>query len=620
MKPRTLVATLTCAVALLAPAAAHAGVFPGEVLDGPSADLVRAGDLDVARDGNGAVVYLKRDAGVAHVFVTRLVNGAWQPPERVDAGLADAASSPVVAAADGGRLAIAFVSGSNLYAVVRPGGPGNLPAPQQVGGPAATPSVDMSINGAAYIVYTSGTDIRAARLDRTATAFTELGAILDVDPGQPAGDSAVRKPDVAISADGTAVAAWGERGGDGRDHVYARRLFNASISNTPSDLNLGDFQGHPAGGADSPDIDVEDDSSYAWISFRQQLDGTSRDIARRLVGSVFEEPSLIDPLGFPATEGVEDPAIELNGTGVGLAASAAINTHQVYVAPLTDDAFGKGATRVDGGTNTISPHPLTGMAQNNDGMVAWLQALGTDPASVRVRPFDDKTGFAPEAALTNPDLGAVDTSAGFDAAVDRVNDGVAVVIQGTGGDRRLVAGMLDREPGAFVGTTTQKVRRFQGLRWGTSFDLWGTPTYTVLLDNKPVATTQDTKWLPPQPVADGIHRWRVIATDRRGQTTGTATRLLKVDNTAPTLTVRMSGTRKAGRLLKFRFSAGDVQRPGASGLARIRVVWGDGSRPALAGKTAAHRFRRGRYTVRVSATDKAGNFVVATKRLVIKKK
>jgi hypothetical protein len=356
------------------------------------------------------------------------------------------------------------------------------------------------------------------------------------------------------------------------------------------------------------------------VTFRQQLDGMPRAIARRLVGSVFEAPGLVDPLGFPTPEGIEDPAIELNGTGVGLAASAAANTHQVYAAPLADDAFGKGATRIDAAANTVSPHPLTGMAQNNDGMVAWLQAAAGEPASIRVRGFDDKTGFGPEGALTKPDFGTVDTTSGFDAAVDRVNDGAAVAIQGTGGDRRLVAGMLDREPGAFVGTTTQKVRRFQGLRWAAAFDLWGPPTYTVLLDNKPVATTQNTNWTPPQAVPDGVHRWRIIATDRRGQQTGSATRQLKVDNTPPTLTVRVSGTRKAGRLLKFTFSTGDVQTAGASGLKQIRVVWGDGSRPVLTGKRVAHRFRRGRYTVRVSSTDKAGNFVVATKRLVVKKK
>jgi hypothetical protein len=160
VKPRTLVATLTVAVVLVLPGAAHAGVFPGEVIDGPDANLVRVGDLDIARDGTGAVVYVKRDQGVPHVFVSRLVDGAWQPPERVDQGLAEAGSAPAVAAADGGRVAVAFVSGTTLYATVRPGGPGNLPAPQPLGGsPAATPAVDMSINGAAYIVYTSGTDV-----------------------------------------------------------------------------------------------------------------------------------------------------------------------------------------------------------------------------------------------------------------------------------------------------------------------------------------------------------------------------------------------------------------------------------------------------------------------------
>ena len=65
---------------------------------------------------------------------------------------------------------------------------------------------------------------------------------------------------------------------------------------------------------------------------------------------------------------------------------------------------------------------------------------------------------------------------------------------------------------------------------------------------------------------------------------------------------------------------GDVQNPGASGLSRIRVDWGDGSLPVLTGKRAAHSYRRGRFTLRVSATDKAGNFSVVTRRLVIKKR
>ena len=616
MPPRRLICAITAVAALAAPAAAHAGVFPGEVVDGPSADLVRMGDVDVARDGTGAVVYVKQDGGTNHVFVSRLADGAWQPPERVDAGLGDAGSQPAVAASTGGRLAIAFVSGTNLYSVVRPAGQGMLP-PQLLGSNASSPAVDMSINGAAYITYTAGGDVRAARLDRTSTAFTELGAVLDVNPGQPAGDTPTRQSDVAVSADGTGLAVWGERGDDGRDHVYARRLYNASLSTAPQDLTLSDFQGHSGGSADAPDVDIEDDSSYAWVAYRQVLDGTPRAVARRLVGSVFDAPVIVDPFSFPASEGVDPPAIEMNGTGGGIVTVSSSNTHQVYTALLADDEFAKGAFRIDGSPGNATPaRPLTGVAQGGNGFVSWLQS---DPGlGLHVRVYDIKTGFEPDTAASKPDFGPVDPSLGYDGSADRVNDAAVVAMQGSGSDRRLVAAMIDRPPGKPVGTTTQKVRRFKGLSWQPAFELWGTPTYTVQLDGKPIGQTQATKY--GDPVPDGVHRWRVIATDRRGQTSASATRTLRVDNTAPTLIVRISGTRKAGKLLKFRFSTGDVVRPGASGLSRIRVVWGDGSRAALTGKNAAHRFRRGKFTVRVSSTDKAGNVTVVSKRLTIKKK
>ncbi|HEY3019541.1 MAG TPA: hypothetical protein VGJ32_05075 [Solirubrobacteraceae bacterium] len=622
MHRRRPITVLVVAAVLAAPAAARAGVFPGEVIDGPSADIVRVGDVDLARDGTGAVVYVRKDGGTDHIFVARLFAGAWQPPERVDVGIDAAGSAPAVAASDGGRLAIAFVSGGSLYAVVRLGGDSPLGAPQLIGAPASAPAMDMSINGAGYITYTSGSDVRAARLERTASAFTELGAVLDVDPAQPAGDTAARRSDVAVSADGTGLAVWGERGGDGQGHVYARRLYDGSISTAPQDLTLSDYQGHAGGTADSPDVDIEDDSSYAWVVFRQALDGTPRAVARRLVGSAFEAPAVVDGQGFPATEGVDAPALDLNGTGAGLVVTAGSSSHAVYVAPLEDDTFGKGAIRVDGApVDIVGAKPLSGVAQSGNGFVSWLQSTGpSDAVTLRGRVYDVKKGFDPEGALSNPDFGAVDTSAGYDAAADRVNDAAAVAIQGTGAERRLVAGMIDRPPSAFVGYTAQKVRRFNGLRWGAAFDLWGRPTYTVELDGQPAAQTQETKWLPPQAVPDGIHRWRVVATDRRGQAATSPTRLLRVDNTPPVLAVRVSGTRRAGRLLKFRFNAGDVLNPGAAGLARIRVVWGDGSPPVLSAKTAAHRYPRGTFTLRVSATDKAGNYVIVTKRLVVKKR
>ena len=45
--------------------------FAAEPVDGP-AEIDALGDVDLARDGTGGVVYLKRDAGVPQVFLSRL--------------------------------------------------------------------------------------------------------------------------------------------------------------------------------------------------------------------------------------------------------------------------------------------------------------------------------------------------------------------------------------------------------------------------------------------------------------------------------------------------------------------------------------------------------------------
>ena len=117
---RRLVLIATSIVASAAfSASAHAAFFAGEPLDGPSADIRSVGDVDIARDGTGAVAYVKRDGGVDHVFVSRLVSGAWAAPERVDVGVDAASSQPVVAASDGGRLAVAWIEGGSVFVSVR---------------------------------------------------------------------------------------------------------------------------------------------------------------------------------------------------------------------------------------------------------------------------------------------------------------------------------------------------------------------------------------------------------------------------------------------------------------------------------------------------------------------
>ena len=114
--------SLSALLALLAlttlPSLASAGWFPAAPVDGPSPDIERLGGVDLARDGTGGVVYLKRVDGAPHVFVSRFNGGQFRPPERVDNGLGAGATGAAIAAADFGRLVVVWTAGTRVYGSV----------------------------------------------------------------------------------------------------------------------------------------------------------------------------------------------------------------------------------------------------------------------------------------------------------------------------------------------------------------------------------------------------------------------------------------------------------------------------------------------------------------------
>src|SRR3954454_10163167 len=310
-------------VALACPASARAAWFPATPIDGPNADVVAVGNVDVARDGNGAIAYLRRDGGVAHAFVARVNGGAFAAPERVDPGLGEGAEVKV-AAGGGFRLAIAWIADGNVYANVAQGGGGPTPfqGPVQLGGPAAhNLDIDLGVNGAAYVVWEQGGDVHAARLQDSAWAL--VPQVLDVVPEYEAGSGALR-PRVGVSAEGYAVETWGDRAPDGLTRIWARRLIGTRLSVAPQQVSL------PGGAADSPDIDVEDDGSFAWVVFRQD----SRTLARRLIHSASEAPEPIDA-GLPST----DPKVDMSGNGGGYAVAQGPGGASVSGAWLDHDHF-----------------------------------------------------------------------------------------------------------------------------------------------------------------------------------------------------------------------------------------------------------------------------------------
>ena len=466
---------LTAAVIAIPATAAQAAAFPGDPVDGPGAgsEVQSLGDVDLARDGTGALTYVKRVDGLDEIFVARFDAGVFAAGERVDAGLPGAGSQPVVGASDGGRLAVAFVNDGIVYGVVRPAGQGYAaPVPLGIG---SDPSVDLSINGTAYASFTSGGDVRVARLDRRTNTWGLLDQAADVDPANVAGVGSARSR-VAISADGIGVVTWGESG-----HVYARKMFGMALSNAPQDLTPATFADRVSTVSDLPDIDAEDDSSYAWVVFRQTFaDGGSRILARRQRGTAFDPPVAIDAGGG---EPVRAPDIDLNGRGVGLATTSGAITGQPIAALLDRDLF-------DAGTGIFSPSAAgpaaaAAMSENNDGYVASVLAGPGEAPFVRVLTYDDRKPTK-ELVISRPELGPVVPELGFDAAVDRGGGAIIAWIQASPAGRQLVAGLFDREPGTFAGFTAARCCQpaLAKLSWSTSFGLWGAHTYQVRVDGQ----------------------------------------------------------------------------------------------------------------------------------------
>ena len=596
MSRRCSVALLAAACLMIAAPSAQAGWYPSETVDGP-ADIVKVGGIDLARDGNGAVVYLRREGGVAHVYVSRIFDGAFHSPEQVDAGIAEQATDAAVAAADDHRLVVVWISGNRVYGSFIPGGSvGTLSPPQllaDTSGPVRDVDVDMGINGTAYATFTvpgaGGSDVAAVRLQ--GSTWEGVPQPLDVEPTRAAGVGAGRSR-VAVSAEGNAVATWGEEGA-----VFARRITGLSVSLAPQLVS------DPSGGAaDSPDIDIEDDGSFAWVVFRQELGTGPQTVARRLVGSQFEAPAIIGGPGSSA------PAIAMDERGFGEAVLAG-GDGTVIASTLERDVFGV-PFRLDASGGS---EPQVAVSERQDIAVAWL--FGDGQVAGRYRSEDRRV--QPQTLLSAPELGGV-VPGSLRMASDRAGDDAVAMLQGDAGARRLTVAVYDRAPGApFIYSSTRfQKRKRPELRWRGGLDLWGTPTYNVMVDRQLWGTSQSPSFGVVRPLSEGVHRLRIVQIDRRGQSSLSRERFIRVDTAPPRLRIKLRGKRRRGSTLKLTATALDGH---GSGVNYVEIDWGDKS-PRVRAARASHRYRAGKFTLRVKAVDKVGNVSRRTVKLRIKKK
>jgi hypothetical protein len=477
---RTLpILTLALLLALAAPAQAR--WFPLDAID---AGEVQRPVVDLGIEQGGGLVYVKTDAGGARAWLSRLGSGGWTRPAVLSGpGTTEAA----VAAGQRGRIAVAWIQDGIVYGALV----GAPATPLSSGGGAANLAIEMGVNGVAYAVWAQNGDVRAARLSES--AWEAVPTPLDVDPARAAGAGALR-PKVAVAADGSALVVWGEVFADGISHVLARRIYGTALSALPQDASLS------GGAADSPEVDIEYDRSYAWVAFRQDVGGVSHSFARRLRASTFEAPAALD--GGSASAG---PAIGMSSSGTGHAVSVAGGA--LLGATLRDDAFSpaRRSDRFGAVTNAA-----VATSERNDSALVW-RAGADASAVVRARLAPDTSGLGRATLLSRPDLGPV-APGPLSASSNRIGDVAVAFKQGT----TVGVAMHDLPPSSpTLRNLPDVVGRRVLVRWTPGQEFGGRQRYRVLVGGRSAGTTSGASLRVR--LRRGKHRITVVGIDRRGQ-------------------------------------------------------------------------------------------------------
>ncbi len=602
------------------------------VIDGPSAGIVGLSGMAVARDGTGALVYVRNDTGATHVFVSLLRNGVFQVPAQVDIGLAAPSSQPVVAVTNNGLTQIAFINAGTLYAVGTANGLPPFTAPVAIAGGASDPSLSLSTYGKGYLAFTAadpahprGHDVRYAAL--ISGQWVLSGSPLDQNPADDAGAGTAR-PRVVCAGDGTGIATWGESG-----HIFTRRILGTTPSTTVLQADPSSFAGAPEVSADLPVVGAGGDSSYATIAFHETLANgaapQSRVLVNRLHASRFDGVSGADNLTTPGGEGASSPAVAVTEYGYGLITAAGDASHNVFATALGSNDQPGGSSQVNSLGQLSAADPVPATAGTVSTLIAWQQDSGGGaPAEIRIRYAPDGVNLNPEQVVSSPGLGPTVADQGLADAGDISGDAAIAWVQGSGASTRIVTAQLFQAPRGFAPAAASAYARTDEpqFSWSPAGEQWGPLNYIVKVDGSPVGGTQATSLAPATPLVQGRHTWQASATNLAGLTVLAQPATVFVDSIPPRIAARVTGSPYLGATLTMVVSASDtpplLPASDGSGVRTLTVGWGDRTPTvSLAASTppAVHVYRRtGRYHVTITAVDRAGNRTVATRTVTVK--
>jgi hypothetical protein len=630
------VGALLIALALIAtPAGAAIRRSPTQapantVVDGPSAAIAGLSGMAIARDGTGALVYLRNDTGAAHVFVSLLRNGVFQTPQQVDTGLAGASTQPVVAVTNNGLTQIAFVNAGTLYTVSAANVLTPLTAPVAIAGGASNPSLSLSVYGKGYLAFTGmgagGHDVRYAAL--VSGPWVLSASPLDQSPAADAGAGTAR-PQVVCAGDGTGITTWGESG-----HIFARRVLGTTPSTTVLQADPSSFAGVGEVSADLPVVAAGGDSSYATVAFHEILGsggaGQSRVLVNRLHASRFDGVSGADNLTTPGGEGASSPAVAVTEYGDGLITAAGDTSHNLFATALGSNDQPGGSSQVNSLGQISAPDAVPATAGTISTLIAWQQDNGGGaPAEIRIRYAPDGVDLNAEQVVSTPDLGPANAAQGLAAGGDISGDAAIAWVQGSGADTRIVTAQLFQGPRGFAPAAASAYARtaHPQFSWSPAGEQWGPLNYVVKVDGVPVGGTQATSLAPAAPLLQGRHIWQVSATNLAGLTVLARPATVFVDSVAPKVSARITGSHYLGATLTTTVTASDtpplLPASHGSGVETLTLSWGDRTRNVGLGHVsrAVHVYRRtGRYRLTITAVDRAGNRTVVTRTVAVKPK
>jgi PKD domain len=637
--PLVLIALSCLFMALVCAQRAAAVILPATTIDGPSPEIVGFGGVAMAEDGTGGLVYLKRVHGVAHVFVSRFLEGHWLAPIQVDRGQPFAASWPRIGAADNGQLVVVWATpfatekeegserpvdellGSTLSAGAAEFGPEVIVDPDIGGATGSSPSLAMSSTGQADVVYrvinSSGRipqlhpgdvdeEVRVAHYQ--GERWLGLGAInrnLGVSMRPPTQANA---PQIVVNATGSGVVVWQEPEISGVARIWARRLFGTNLDYVLP-VSATSLNGTPiASDADAPSVAISL-LGQAEVAYRQAAGLNSplpgpRIFLNTLPDGESENGSLFTGARIADTNVPGGAAAKVGPPSVD------IDEHREVRLLYDANGLPRVVQSTDKGlVDTLSlGSPFGGPEQPSisvmnpvgGGVSAWVSSEPNGTPAVAVR--EDFPRGAAQTALVGGGAGGPIG----ELAVGRsgLGDGLIAFQQGALGNAAIVAARATAPPAeVLISAPSGWLKPSQALvRWNPSLSADGPVSYHVVLDGHALAVPPGASQLrlDARRLSGGVHDVQLLATDTTGQSTLSSSAQLQIDAGIPTVKVSRSGSGGAVTVhITDAFSGVDASA--------ITVSFGDGH-SARGRKMFKHTYARaGVYRVTAHVRDKLGN-------------